>query len=129
MTNNYSKQREEILEVIKNTRIHPTAEEIYEMVKKIDSKMSKSTVYRNIHILVENQTIEKITMKTGPDRFDYFHEPHHHVVCEKCGKVYDFVYDFETEKIAKSVFKQTGVVTEVQAIVMDGICANCKSKK
>lgn len=64
MNNKYSKQREEILEVVKNTRVHPTPEQVYEMVIKVDSKISKSTVYRNINILVENGTIEKISMKS-----------------------------------------------------------------
>ena len=51
--NNYSKQREIILEVIKNNRTHPTAEEIYILVTKKEPKISRSTVYRNINILVE----------------------------------------------------------------------------
>ena len=113
---------------MKNTHIHPTVEEIYEMVTKIDSKISKSTVYRNIKILVENGTIEKINMVEGPDRFDYVQYPHHHAVCESCGKVFDFEYQFEIEKIAKSIKKQTGVITNVKCIAINGICENCKSK-
>ena len=69
--NNYSKQREIILEVIKNNRTHPTAEEIYILVTKKEPKISRSTVYRNINILVEKGIIEKITIATGPDRYDY----------------------------------------------------------
>lgn len=129
MSNNYSKQREQILEVIKNTRIHPTAEEIYQMVNKIDNKISKSTVYRNITILVENDAIEKIAMATGPDRFDYIHKQHHHAICEICGKVFDFDYDFKNEKIAKEIKRQTGVIATIKCITIPGICENCQSKK
>lgn len=129
MSNNYSKQRELVLEIIKSTQIHPTAEQVYKMVSKVDSKISRSTVYRNINILVESKTIEKISMMTGPDRFDYIHKPHHHAVCEICGKVFDFEYQFETEKIAKSIQKQTGVETKVKSITINGICEKCKSKK
>ena len=50
--NNYSKQREIILEVIKNNRTHPTAEEIYILVTKNEPKISRSTVYRNINIFI-----------------------------------------------------------------------------
>ena len=46
--NNYSKQREIILEVIKNNRTHPTAEEIYILVTKKEPTISRSTVYRKI---------------------------------------------------------------------------------
>ena len=129
MSNNYSKQREIILEVIKNTRIHPTIEEIYDMVTKVDNKISKSTVYRNVKILVENDTIKKITMREGPDRFDYIHYPHHHAVCEICGKVFDFEYNFEMRKISKSIKQQTGVISSIDCITINGICENCESKK
>ena len=125
---NYSKQREEILEVIKSTKTHPTAEEIYNMVTKIDAKISKSTVYRNINILVEENVIEKIVMPVGPDRFDYIHEQHHHAVCTICGKVYDFVYNFNTDEIAEAIKKQSGIETNANIITINGICNNCKSK-
>ena len=128
MSNNYSKQREIVLETIKNTYIHPTAEQIYEMVSKIDSRISKSTVYRNINILVEKEQIEKISMKLGPDRFDYIHKPHHHAVCEICGKVVDFNYELEKNKIIKSIKEQTGFETKLNCITIYGICEKCKSK-
>lgn len=125
---NYSKQREAILEIIKNTKTHPTAEEIYNMVTKIDAKISKSTVYRNINILVEENVIEKVVMPVGPDRFDYIHEQHHHAVCTICGKVYDFVYNFNTDEIAEAIRKQSGIETNANIITINGICNNCKSK-
>lgn len=126
--NNYSRQRELVLEIIKNTQIHPTAEEIYSMVQGVDNKISKSTVYRNINILVDNNIIKKITMPTGPDRFDYLHNPHHHAICNICGKVFDFSYDFDKEKISNIVKIQTGIYTDVDCISINGICNNCKSK-
>lgn len=128
MINKYSKQREMILEIIKNTRIHPTSEEVYEMAKEKDSKISKSTVYRNINILVENGIIEKISMKNSPDRLDYIQKMHYHVICEKCGKVFDFYYDFEKEKILESIKKQTGLIIKTESITIEGVCDKCKSK-
>lgn len=126
--NNYSKQREVILEVIKQNRTHPTAEEIYDLVIKEEPKISKSTVYRNINILVENKTIKRITTPGGPDRFDYFYEPHHHVICDMCREVFDFQYPLAYEKMAKSIKDQTGVETKVDCITVNGICETCKSK-
>ena len=125
---NYSKQREVILDIIKNNCIHPTAEEIYNLVIKEEPKISKSTVYRNINILVEQGVIQKITMSTGPDRYDYLHEEHYHAICEVCGEVFDFCYDFEEEKIIKSIKQQTNMDIEVNSIIVHGICENCKSK-
>lgn len=126
--NNYSKQREIILEAIKATKTHPTADQIYKMLIEKDKKISRSTVYRNINILIENKIIKKITMQNGPDRYDYIHKSHNHVICEKCGKIYDFYYDFDTEKISEDLKAQTGIKIQVDGITINGICNDCKSK-
>ena len=36
-------------------------------------------------------------MIVGPDRYDYKKMPHNHAICTKCGKVFDFDYDFKLE--------------------------------
>ena len=127
--NNYSKQREIILEVIKENRIHPTAEEIYNIVTKKEPQISKSKVYRNINILVEQGKIKQLKMAIGPDRYDYLHENHHHAICDKCGRVFDFNYSFNNEEISKEILKQIGMEMEVDSITIYGICESCKSKK
>ena len=125
--NNYSKQRELILEVIKRNRIHPTAEEIYQLVVKEQPKISKSTVYRNIHILLEQGKIKKIPMTSGSDRYDYFKKVHNHMICEECGRVFDIFYNFETEKILEKVQEQINQEVELTGITIYGICESCKS--
>jgi len=125
--NNYSKQREIILETLKSTKIHPTAEELYKLVIKEHPTISKSTVYRNINILVENKKILKITTSMGPDRFDYIFENHHHAICEECGKVFDFTYDFQKEDFKSILKNQTGLTSDVDSITLYGICERCKS--
>ena len=57
---NYSKQREEILNVVKEMRNHPTAEEIYEISKETIPNISLGTVYRNLNTLVNEKLIRKI---------------------------------------------------------------------
>ena len=106
---NYSKQREIILGVIKELKTHPTAEELYIAVTKKDNKISKSTVYRNINILLESGQIKKISNPVGPDRYDYVSIPHNHVICEKCGKICHG--SAEADKHARA----TGHVNFVQA--------------
>ena len=126
--NNYSRQREAILEVIKENLIHPTADEIYEFVTKKEPQISKSTVYRNISILVELGKIKKIKTTIGPDRYDYTYKEHSHMICEKCGKVFDFYYDFNNENILKEMMKQEDIRFDINSIAVYGICENCKSK-
>lgn len=123
---NYSRQREEIIKVVKDSYNHPTAEDIYMVVKAKDPAVSRSTVYRNLGLLVENNIINKISMIVGPDRFDYNRGNHNHVICRKCGKIFDFDYDFEYEKLKNLILKQTGVEISEKGIALEGICDSCK---
>lgn len=125
--NNYSKQREIILDVLKQNLIHPTAEEIYQLVIKKNPQISKSTVYRNINILVDLGKIQKISLSTGPDRYDYLYKKHYHAICDKCGEVYDFYYDFDMNQISDELHKEE-IKMDVSKIEIHGICENCKSK-
>ena len=125
---NYSRQREEILDVLKDSYNHPTAEEIYILVTKKETKISRSTVYRNINILVEKGIIEKITIATGPDRYDYLHKEHYHAICKVCGKAFDFYYKFEKDNLISNIKKQTSVDIDINSITINGICEKCKSK-
>lgn len=123
---NYSRQREEIIKVVKESYNHPTAEDIYMIVKAKDPAVSRSTVYRNLGLLVDNNIINKISMQVGADRFDYVREPHNHAICIKCGKIYDFEYDFEYEKLKEIIEKQTGIEISKTGISIEGICDSCK---
>ena len=123
---NYSKQREEIIEVIKNSYNHPTAEDIYMIVKGKDPAVSRSTVYRNLGLLTEDGIIQKISMLIGPDKYDYKRVPHNHAICVKCGKVFDFEYDFNLDNLKKSIKDQTGLIVSSEHIAIEGICENCK---
>jgi len=128
---NYSRQREEIIKVIKELYTHPTAEEIYIIVKGKDPSVSRSTVYRNLGLLVESNVINKITMLNGPDRYDYIREEstkHNHAICTKCGKIFYFEFDFEYEKLKSIILKQTGIEISKKGIAIEGICDSCKNK-
>ncbi|MGN1378816.1 MAG: Fur family transcriptional regulator [Bacilli bacterium] len=127
--NNYSKQREIILEIIKKKKSHPTAQDIYESVHKYYPNISRSTIYRNIGILVDNKILLKLKIQNGADRFDYIYEKHYHSICEKCGKVFDFKYDFNISKIKNEVLKQTGVISNINSLTIYGICEDCNKEK
>ena len=84
----YSKQRELILNVLKERKDHPTAEMIYKDIIKIMPTIGIATVYRNLAALYESGQILKIETKQGEsDRFDGNLMPHLHFQC--------FQYDFQ----------------------------------
>ncbi len=125
---NYSKQREDLLNILKNSRSHPTAEELYEKTKEKIPSVSRGTVYRNLKDLVDEGYIIKISMANGADRYDYIHKKHNHIICKSCGTVKDFEYNFDLEDVKQSVIKQTEVSPLLDGVIMYGICEKCKEK-
>ncbi len=125
---NYSKQRDDLLSILKNSKSHPTAEELYERIKEKIPNVSRGTVYRNLKDLVDENYIIKISMLDGADRYDYIHKKHNHVICKYCGKVKDFEYNFDSKKAKLSVLEQTGMESFLDGIIVYGVCEKCKSK-
>lgn len=125
---NYSKQREEILRAIKELHNHPTAEEVYEKIKEYNSTASRGTVYRNLKDLVSENMIIKISKTDGPDRYDYIRFPHHHIVCLKCGEVFDFTYEFNENRVKQNIENQTGVEFDFNGFSIQAICGRCKNE-
>ncbi len=86
---NYSRQRECILQLLKARHDHPTAEMLYQDVLQEYPHISLGTVYRNLSLLADLGTIQKIAIGDGPDRFDGNPALHYHFFCESCGCVLD----------------------------------------
>ena len=125
---NYSKQREDLLSVLKNSKSHPTAEELYNSIKEKIPSVSRGTVYRNLKDLVDEGYIIKISMAGGADRYDYIHKKHNHIICKYCGMIKDFEYDFDLKNVKLSVIKQTEMDPLLDGVIVYGICGKCKEK-
>lgn len=124
---NYSKQREAILAVVRSLNTHPTAHEIYEIVRKTIPNISLGTVYRNLSMLSEGGKIDMLLLGDGSIRFDGNVKTHIHLTCTKCGKIEDVVLQNGDLEILKSAEK-AGFVFERGVYVLYGTCADCKSK-
>lgn len=123
----YSKQRELILNTVLKNRIHPTAENVYRLLKEDNPELSLGTVYRNLNYLSENNMLKKINVPDGSDRFDGTTTRHQHLICRCCGKVIDVSVD-ELEKIHNDIMKRKGFSIDVDTLVFEGICNECTNK-
>ena len=123
----YSKQREIVLDILKKSYNHPTAEEIFAEARILDNNISLGTVYRNLDILCEDQVIEKIPTPTGKDRYDFKKTEHSHAICEKCGKITVFPHPINIKKLQKDIKDQVNFELSQDEIRIIGICENCKN--
>lgn len=120
-----SKQRDEILRVLKNSDIHPTANWIYDQLKGDNPSLSLGTVYRNLGILVEQGQVDKIDFGSTFDRYEAKKKAHYHFVCEKCGEVIDLEMPIKTE-LNTEVEELSGFETRNHRIEFFGVCQSCK---
>jgi Fe2+ or Zn2+ uptake regulation protein len=112
-------QREKILSYLQQVNNHPTAKQIYQEIKKELPHLSLATVYRNLDFLADQGLVQLVD--ENPKRFDGNTECHSHLVCEKCGRIYDVFEEFSVyskEKVKK------GKVNNCE-ICFYGVCKNC----
>ena len=123
-----SKQRKRILELLRSSEKHPTADWLYDHLKKEFPHLSLGTVYRNLNILSDQELVQKIDFGSTYDRFEARVTPHYHLICEKCGSIEDFEMPFYTEMNDKAN-ALTEFSIQRHRIEFYGLCKKCKSEK
>lgn len=124
---NYSKQREIILDTLSKNAIHPTAEALLEFLKRDNSNVGMTTLYRNLNQLAYAGLIKKIDGLEPSAHFDHNTFEHYHFICEKCKKVYDIPSSVAPD-LVKNTTEATGFDITSHDIVFHGICSECKRK-
>lgn len=123
-----TKQKEAILRILNNTRAHPTADWIYEEVKKEIPNISKGTVYRNLKVLQESRAVSELNLKGTLSRFEVKQASHYHFRCEKCGRVIDVDVPVDI-KLDQKVAMRTGLKIYYHQLEFRGVCRDCQHKQ
>ena len=84
-----TQQRRVILEELRKENIHPTADQLYEMVRKRLPRISLGTVYRNLEILTSLGEIQTLEVSGSQKRYDGIPNKHYHIRCVHCDRVDD----------------------------------------
>ena len=119
-----TKQKRVILEVLKNTKSHPTADWVYDKVKKKIPNISLGTVYRNLNILKGQGEIIELSYGKGFSRFDGNASRHYHFTCEHCGRILDVDPPADMD-IEKELSMQIGVKVNSHRLELYGSCPDC----
>ena len=85
----YSPKREAILQCLRSTTCHPSAEWVYSQLKPQIPDLSLATVYRNLARFRSEGAVQVIGSVNGEDRYDGNVVPHGHFICRACGAVLD----------------------------------------
>jgi len=125
---NYSRQREAILACLSKRYDHPTADMVFEEVRRDFPKISLGTVYRNLTQLCENGDIMKVASVKGFERFDYNTKPHCHFICSECTKVSDVDANIDL-LINKQELKNIPGIIDRTDLLVYGLCHECSDNR
>jgi Fur family peroxide stress response transcriptional regulator len=123
-----SRQRNRIMELLRTTGRHPSADWIYDQLKNEFPNLSMGTVYRNLSILIEQGAIRKIDFGSTFDRFDAKTEPHYHFICERCGAISDLALPVD-DALNERVRRSTPFEVRRHRIEFYGICDQCAKRE
>jgi len=118
-----SVQRIAIMRYLQSHNTHPTADEVFEALRKQIPTLSKTTVYNTLKLFVDNGAAMYIAIDEKNARFDGNVEPHTHFRCKKCGCIIDIPMNIE-EFLPKE-FK--GDIEEF-SFYLKGMCEKCKNE-
>lgn len=120
-----TRQLEVVWNAVKSETRHPTADQIYEKVRKKVPNISLGTVYRNLQKLVAEEKLKVLTLGRS-QHFDPLVRRHQHFICEKCSRVYDVFVDTEKE-IAPTKLPHDGFKVTSHQVAFYGTCKHCSA--
>ena len=127
-----TKQRRVLLRVMETAQRHLDAGEIFERAQKIDSDITRVTVYRTIDLLKRQGLIDELDLLhlRGDRHFYESHGPrdHIHVACLRCGKVREVESELY-ERLKKQITSDTGIEITVARTEIGGVCEDCRAKR
>ncbi|MBQ7288923.1 MAG: transcriptional repressor [Clostridia bacterium] len=121
-----SHQRDLVLSAVKSTYTHPTAADVYDIVRQSEPTVSLATVYRNLALLRDLGEVKSFKTDDGVEHFDGRIEEHQHFRCLSCGTIYDAFLSPDL-KIEREMEHALGCKIEGYVLLFYGKCKNCKA--
>jgi Fe2+ or Zn2+ uptake regulation protein len=123
-----TRQREVVLQVIRGSREHMTASEVFANAKVLLPSISFATVYNSLRFLKDARYIAEISFGNGASRFDRITSRHDHAICTKCGTLADIEMEHPQELI-KLAAEYSKFKPESLEFTLRGICPDCMEEK
>ncbi len=121
-----TRQRGVILDILRESHEHPTAEIIYRDARRVLPNISLGTVYRNLNFLRDQGIVREIRpSEGGSSRFDVADTPHAHFHCLRCSALLDIPLPPALEGLRFEEEKGISAVSQVDLHVI-GSCSVCE---
>lgn len=122
------KKRNAILECLRGTNRHPSAEMVHQMLQAEHPDISLATVYRNLSRFRSQGVIQCVATVRGIERFDANVNPHVHFVCSDCSEVIDLHQIAVPQELSNTVEEISGCHPDGCQLSFTGLCGSCYEK-
>ena len=116
-----TKQRQLVLEVVRQHGGHISADEVYLKAREIDPSISRGTIYRNLKLLGQSGEIKQVRLP-GADQFDVRTDR------KQCGRLVDVVLPYD-EQLDRQLAAQSGCRIDSHQTLFDGLCPKCYARQ
>lgn len=123
-----TRQRAAIYAALAETTSHPTADDLYRLVKRQQPMMSRNTVYYTLGVLRKAGLVQEVNVGHDVARFDGNVSIHHHLICLGCGQIMD-VMDEGLNRLDLSSEQAKGFHVVGHRVEFHGYCASCRQAK
>jgi Fur family transcriptional regulator, peroxide stress response regulator len=121
-------QRLAVLSVLEKRRDHPTAEQIYQEVRRQLPAISFNTVYKTLEILCKKGLVFKVNPLHDVARYDVQTHHHAHLVCRQCHHIYDLEREMGPVDLSPEEIPP-GFRVDYQSVLFWGVCPRCQTIK
>lgn len=125
----HSKKRDAVLDMIRSTTCHPSAEWVYQQLRAQYPDISLGTVYRNISLFKEEGLVSTIATVQGQERYDGNTADHVHLICSHCGAVLDVEGMEAEEGLMHQAALCTGAKVTACSLSFMGVCPECMARE
>lgn len=123
------KKRTAILEYLRSTTAHPSAETVFTDLKQQIPDLSMGTVYRNLNLFRQQGLASVVATVRGVERFDANTSPHVHFICEGCDSVMDLMKMEVPEALKTEASACSGGRATTCQLSFTGLCEGCLKQK
>src|SRR6059058_4144267 len=122
----FTAQRHAVLSYLMDHKGHPTAEEIFKAVNRVDPRSSRATTYNNLRDLVLAGLVREVAVEGRAARFDAKGVRHHHFICDRCGNVEDLAWYDVPKPASRTLGKR--ILRECE-LIFRGLCTKCAPRR
>lgn len=123
-----SSKREQILNVFLRQEGHLSADDLFELIRRDDQRISRATLYRTLQWMVEAGIARKVDFGEGRFRFEpsYRHPRHYHLICKSCSRSSEFLSS-DIESLVEEVAVARKFTPTQSVVQIYGTCEECRT--